>query len=99
MFAHQLPFGPAVPLSSLPSSLLGVVLIEARIVELVLPVGAAQEVRLNAHSSLEHILSWLPSMTYAGCAGCGAELHTDENKIYRQCLRCLPLSGKKTYYR
>ncbi|XP_063089817.1 shieldin complex subunit 2 isoform X2 [Cavia porcellus] len=77
----------------------GVVLIEARIVELVLPVGAAQEVRLNAHSSLEHILSWLPSMTYAGCAGCGAELHTDENKIYRQCLRCLPLSGKKTYYR
>ncbi|XP_005407970.1 PREDICTED: protein FAM35A isoform X2 [Chinchilla lanigera] len=77
----------------------GVVLIKAQIVELVFPVRAAQEVRLNAHSSLEHILSSLPSITYTGCAGCGSELDTDENKIYRQCLGCLPLSGKKMYYR
>ncbi|KAM6156961.1 shieldin complex subunit 2 [Erethizon dorsatum] len=77
----------------------GVVLIKAQIVELVFPVGAAQEVSLNAHSSLERVLASLPSITYTGCAGCGSELDTDENKIYRQCLSCLPLSGKKTYYR
>ncbi|XP_023557074.1 protein FAM35A isoform X2 [Octodon degus] len=76
----------------------GVVLIKAQIVELVFAVRAAQEVRLNARSSMERILCSLPSMTYTGCAGCGSELDTDENKIYRQCLSCLPLSGKKTYY-
>ncbi|XP_021102404.1 protein FAM35A isoform X2 [Heterocephalus glaber] len=77
----------------------GVVLIKARIVELVFPVRAAQEFSLNAHSSLERILSLLPNIIYTGCAGCGSELDTDENKIYRQCLSCLPLSGKKIYYR
>ncbi|KFO33996.1 Protein FAM35A [Fukomys damarensis] len=77
----------------------GVVLIKARIVELVFLVGAAQEFSLTAHSSLECILSLLPNIIYTGCAGCGSELDTDENKIYRQCLSCLPLSGKKIYYR
>lgn len=77
----------------------GVVLIKARIVELVFLVGMAQEFSLTAHSSLERILSLLPNIIYTGCAGCGSELDTDENKIYRQCLSCLPLSGKKIYYR
>lgn len=77
----------------------GVVLIKAQILELVFPVAAAQKIALNAHSSLKSIFSSLPNIIYIGCAKCGLELETDENKIYRQCLSCLPFARKKTHYR
>ncbi|XP_048657666.1 shieldin complex subunit 2 isoform X6 [Marmota marmota marmota] len=77
----------------------GVVLIKAQILELVFPVAAAQKITLNAHSSLKSIISSLPNIIYTGCAKCGLELETDENKIYRQCLSCLPFARKKTHYR
>ncbi|KAI6057004.1 shieldin complex subunit 2 isoform X1 [Marmota monax] len=77
----------------------GVVLIKAQILELVFPVAAAQKITLNAHSSLKSIFSSLPNIIYTGCAKCGLELETDENKIYRQCLSCLPFARKKTHYR
>ncbi|XP_048195160.1 shieldin complex subunit 2 [Perognathus longimembris pacificus] len=77
----------------------GVVLIRARILELVFLIPMAQKIVLNAHSSLENIFSSLPNIVFTGCAKCGLELETDENRIYRQCLNCLPFVGKKTYYR
>ncbi|XP_075844834.1 shieldin complex subunit 2 isoform X2 [Microtus pennsylvanicus] len=77
----------------------GVVLIKAKVSELVFAVTAAQKIALNARSSLKHIFSSLPNITYAGCAQCGSELETDENRIYRQCLSCLPFARKKTFYR
>ncbi|XP_063131656.1 shieldin complex subunit 2 isoform X2 [Rattus norvegicus] len=77
----------------------GVVLITARVSELVFCATAAQKVALNARSSLQSIFSSLPRITYAGCAQCGSELQTDENRIYRQCLGCLPFVGKKMFYR
>ncbi|XP_048657665.1 shieldin complex subunit 2 isoform X3 [Marmota marmota marmota] len=60
---------------------------------------SAQKITLNAHSSLKSIISSLPNIIYTGCAKCGLELETDENKIYRQCLSCLPFARKKTHYR
>ncbi|XP_035308318.1 shieldin complex subunit 2 isoform X2 [Cricetulus griseus] len=77
----------------------GVVLIKAKVAELVFTVTATQKIALNARSSLKRIFSSLPNITYAGCAQCGAELGTDENRIYRQCLSCLPFTRKKTFYR
>ncbi|XP_073935445.1 shieldin complex subunit 2 isoform X2 [Castor canadensis] len=76
----------------------GVVLIRAKILELVFPV-AAQKIVLSAHSSLKSIFSCLPNMIFTGCAKCGLELETDENRIYRQCFNCLPFERKKIYYR
>ncbi|XP_076787593.1 shieldin complex subunit 2 isoform X2 [Arvicanthis niloticus] len=77
----------------------GVVLIKAKVSELVFSAAAARMIALNAHSTLKSIFSSLPNITYAGCAHCGSELETDDNRIYRQCLSCLPLAGKKTFYR
>lgn len=77
----------------------GVVLITAKVSELVFSATAAQKIALNARSSLKNVFSSLPYITYAGCAQCGSELETDENKIYRQCLGCLPFVGKKMFYR
>ncbi|XP_043408119.1 shieldin complex subunit 2 isoform X7 [Chelonia mydas] len=34
----------------------------------------------------------------SGCAKCGLELQTDENKIYKQCLRCLPFNKVRKFY-
>lgn len=77
----------------------GVVLIKAKVSELVFSAAAAQKIALNARSTLQSIFSSLPSIVYAGCAHCGSELETDENRIYRQCLSCLPFVGKKIFYR
>ncbi|XP_027627332.1 shieldin complex subunit 2 isoform X1 [Tupaia chinensis] len=77
----------------------GVVLIEARVLELAFPITAAQKLVLNARSSLKTVFSSLPSLVYTGCAKCGLELELDENKIYTQCLRCLPFTATKTHYR
>ncbi|XP_039089651.1 shieldin complex subunit 2 isoform X1 [Hyaena hyaena] len=77
----------------------GVILIKAWILELVIPVTAAQKITLNAHSSLRSLLSSLPDIVYTGCAKCGLELETDGNKIYKQCYSCLPFTMKKLYYR
>lgn len=80
-------------------SLVGVIVIKAWILELVIPVTAAQKITLNAHSSLRSLLSSLPDIVYTGCAKCGLELETDGNKIYKQCYSCLPFTMKKLYYR
>ncbi|XP_043332318.1 shieldin complex subunit 2 isoform X1 [Cervus canadensis] len=77
----------------------GVILIKAQILELVFPITAVQKIALNARSSLKSIFSSLPNITYTGCAKCGLELQTDENKIYKQCFSCLPFTMKKMYYR
>ncbi|XP_054292224.1 shieldin complex subunit 2 isoform X2 [Pongo pygmaeus] len=77
----------------------GVVLIQAQISELAFPITAAQKIALNAHSSLKSIFSSLPNIVYTGCAKCGLELETDENRIYKQCFSCLPFTMKKIYYR
>ncbi|EFB16134.1 hypothetical protein PANDA_003419, partial [Ailuropoda melanoleuca] len=77
----------------------GVILIKAQILELTIPIPAAQKVALNARSSLSSIFSSLPDIVYTGCAKCGLELETDKNKIYKQCYSCLPFTTKKLYYR
>ncbi|GAB1298729.1 Shieldin complex subunit 2 [Apodemus speciosus] len=77
----------------------GVVLIKAKVSELVFSTAAAQKIALNARSTLRSIFASLPNIIYAGCAHCGSELETDENRIYRQCLSCLPFVGKKMFYR
>ncbi|KAF6111401.1 hypothetical protein HJG60_017235 [Phyllostomus discolor] len=77
----------------------GVILIKAQILELVFNIIADQKIVINAHSSLKSIFSSLPNITYTGCAKCGLELETDENKIYKQCFSCLPCTMKKIYYR
>ncbi|XP_014733474.1 PREDICTED: protein FAM35A isoform X2 [Sturnus vulgaris] len=45
-----------------------------------------------------HILE-LKFTISTGCAKCGLELEADENMIYKQCIRCLPYSKVKTFYR
>ncbi|XP_062070901.1 shieldin complex subunit 2 isoform X2 [Lepus europaeus] len=77
----------------------GVILIKAQILELAFPTTAAQKIALNAHTSLKSVFSSLPQIIYTGCAKCGLELETDENKIYKQCFNCLPCMRKKIYYR
>lgn len=72
---------------------------KAQILELVFPIAAVQKIALNARSSLKSIFSSLPNIIYTGCAKCGLELQTDENKIYKQCFSCLPFTMKKIYYR
>uniref|UniRef100_A0A0D9RBY2 Shieldin complex subunit 2 n=1 Tax=Chlorocebus sabaeus TaxID=60711 RepID=A0A0D9RBY2_CHLSB len=75
----------------------GVILIKAQISELAFPT-ATQKIALNAHSSLKSIFSSLPNIVYTGCAKCGLELETDENRIYKQCFSCLPFTMKKIHY-
>ncbi|KAM6163763.1 LOW QUALITY PROTEIN: shieldin complex subunit 2 [Rhynchocyon petersi] len=79
----------------------GVVVIKAQISELLFPITAAQKVHvtLNAQSPLKSIFASLANITYTGCAKCGLELDVDPNKIYKQCLNCLPLTMKKIHYR
>uniref|UniRef100_A0AAA9T420 Shieldin complex subunit 2 n=2 Tax=Bos TaxID=9903 RepID=A0AAA9T420_BOVIN len=77
----------------------GVILMKAQILELVFPIAAVQKIALNARSSLKSIFCSLPNIIYTGCAKCGLELQTDENKIYKQCFSCLPFTMKKIYYR
>ncbi|XP_077802531.1 shieldin complex subunit 2 isoform X8 [Macaca mulatta] len=77
----------------------GVILIKAQISELAFPITATQKIALNAHSSLKSIFSSLPNIVYTGCAKCGLELETDENRIYKQCFSCLPFTMKKIHYR
>ncbi|XP_033064929.1 shieldin complex subunit 2 isoform X1 [Trachypithecus francoisi] len=77
----------------------GVMQIKAQISELAFPITATRKIALNAHSSLKSIFSSLPNIVYTGCAKCGLELETDENRIYKQCFSCLPFTMKKIYYR
>ncbi|XP_070925980.1 shieldin complex subunit 2 isoform X2 [Macaca nemestrina] len=77
----------------------GVILTKAQISELAFPITATQKIALNAHSSLKSIFSSLPNIVYTGCAKCGLELETDENRIYKQCFSCLPFTMKKIHYR
>ncbi|XP_012579380.1 PREDICTED: protein FAM35A isoform X2 [Condylura cristata] len=77
----------------------GIILIKAQILELVFFATSTQKIVLNAHSSLKSIYASLSDIIYIGCAKCGLELETDENKIYKECFSCLPFTVKKIYYR
>ncbi|XP_036590712.1 shieldin complex subunit 2-like [Trichosurus vulpecula] len=79
----------------------GVVQVKAQILALMFPVVVhkSRQLVLDASSSLEDILTCLPSIMYSGCGKCGLELETDENQIYKQCVSCLPFTMVKFYYR
>ncbi|XP_068923300.1 shieldin complex subunit 2 [Petaurus breviceps papuanus] len=79
----------------------GVVQVKAQILAFVFPVAVhkSQQLVLDASSSLEDILTCLPTIIYSGCGKCGLELETDENQIYKQCVSCLPFTMVKFYYR
>ncbi|XP_032604977.3 shieldin complex subunit 2 isoform X1 [Taeniopygia guttata] len=79
----------------------GVVQVKAHILELKFTISTGQYKQLifSANTSLECVLASLPMITYSGCAKCGLELQADENMIYKQCIRCLPYSKVKTFYR
>ncbi|XP_041261091.1 shieldin complex subunit 2 isoform X2 [Onychostruthus taczanowskii] len=79
----------------------GVVQVKAHILELKFTISTGQYKQLvfSADTSLECVLASLPMITYSGCAKCGLELQADENMIYKQCVRCLPYSKVKTFYR
>ncbi|XP_054238680.1 shieldin complex subunit 2 [Indicator indicator] len=79
----------------------GVFQVKARILELKFTISTGQYKQLvfSADNSLESVLASLPMITYSGCAKCGLELQTDENMIYKQCMRCLPFNKVKTFYR
>ncbi|XP_015488068.1 shieldin complex subunit 2 isoform X3 [Parus major] len=79
----------------------GVIQVKAHILELQFTISTGQYKQLifSADTSLECVLASLPMITYTGCAKCGLELQADENMIYKQCIRCLPYSKVKTFYR
>ncbi|KAM9380151.1 shieldin complex subunit 2 [Phaethornis superciliosus] len=79
----------------------GVIQLKAHILELkfTISMGHYQQLIFRADTSLEYVLASLPMITYSGCAKCGLELQTDENMIYKQCIRCLPFNKVKTFYR
>ncbi|RLW04237.1 hypothetical protein DV515_00006129, partial [Chloebia gouldiae] len=79
----------------------GVVQVKAHILELKFTISTGQykQIIFSADTSLECVLASLPMITYSGCAKCGLELQADENMIYKQCIRCLPYSKVKTFYR
>ncbi|XP_067155904.1 shieldin complex subunit 2 isoform X1 [Apteryx mantelli] len=79
----------------------GVIQLKAHILELKFTISTGQyrQVIFHANTSLESVLASLPMITYSGCAKCGSELQADENKIYEQCVRCLPYNKVKTFYR
>ncbi|XP_019357800.1 PREDICTED: protein FAM35A isoform X2 [Gavialis gangeticus] len=79
----------------------GLFQVKTQILELKFVIATDQfrQLILDSDTSLECILASLPLLTYSGCAKCGLELQTDKNKIYKQCLRCLPLNEVKTFYR
>ncbi|XP_075790941.1 shieldin complex subunit 2 isoform X3 [Pelodiscus sinensis] len=79
----------------------GVSQLKARVLELKFTITAPQyrQFIFDADTSLECILASLPMIIYSGCAKCGLELQTDENKIYKQCLSCLPFNKVRKFYR
>ncbi|KAM4896456.1 shieldin complex subunit 2 isoform 2-T2 [Sylvia borin] len=79
----------------------GVFQVKAHILELKFTISTGQYKQLifSADTSLECVLASLPMIMYSGCAKCGLELQADENMIYKQCIRCLPYSEVKTFYR
>uniref|UniRef100_F6Z7I4 Shieldin complex subunit 2 n=1 Tax=Monodelphis domestica TaxID=13616 RepID=F6Z7I4_MONDO len=80
---------------------LGVVQVTAQILVLVFPDAPheSQKLVIDANTSLEDILTCLPTITYSGCGKCGLHLEIDENKIYKQCVSCLPFTMVKLHYR
>ncbi|XP_030427162.1 shieldin complex subunit 2 [Gopherus evgoodei] len=79
----------------------GVIQLKAHVLDLKFTIATPQyrQLILDADTSLECILASLPMIIYSGCAKCGLELHTDENKIYKQCLSCLPFNKVRKFYR
>uniref|UniRef100_A0A8D0GLL6 Shieldin complex subunit 2 C-terminal domain-containing protein n=1 Tax=Sphenodon punctatus TaxID=8508 RepID=A0A8D0GLL6_SPHPU len=94
-----------VKMTNLPTHLQekcsGLIQVKAHVLELKFTIASAQYRQLvfDADTSLECILASLPLITYTGCAKCGSELQTDDNKIYKQCFSCLPLNKVKMFYR
>ncbi|XP_054839322.1 shieldin complex subunit 2 [Eublepharis macularius] len=79
----------------------GVIQVRAHISELKFTIASSPcgQLVFDAHTSLQHIHDSLSQITYTGCAVCGTELQMDGNKIYKQCLSCLPLNKMKMFYR
>ncbi|KAG6935545.1 hypothetical protein G0U57_014753 [Chelydra serpentina] len=79
----------------------GVIQLKAHVLDLKFTIVTPQyrQLILDADTSLECILASLPMIIYSGCAKCGLELQTDENKIYKQCLNCLPFNKVRKFYR
>lgn len=83
------------------SVLVGMIRVKARVLALKFMVGSALHGQLifDANTSLQHVFASLSLITYTGCEKCGLELPTDDNKIYKQCLSCLPCNKVKICYR
>ncbi|XP_015273030.1 PREDICTED: protein FAM35A-like, partial [Gekko japonicus] len=79
----------------------GVIQVRAHISELKFAAASSPcgQLVFNARTSLQHIFDSLSRITYPGCAKCGLELQMDDNKIYKQCLSCVPLNKVKMFYR
>ncbi|KAH0623462.1 hypothetical protein JD844_006223 [Phrynosoma platyrhinos] len=79
----------------------GIIQVKAHISELKFTVASSPrgEVVFDSNASLQHIHTSLALITYAGCAKCGFELQVDDNKIYKQCVSCLPSNKVRTFYR
>ncbi|XP_028585086.2 shieldin complex subunit 2 [Podarcis muralis] len=79
----------------------GMIQVKACISELKFAVASSPHGQLvfDYKTSLQQIFASLTQITYAGCAKCGLELQIDDNKIYKQCVSCLPSNKVKIFYR
>ncbi|XP_053161228.1 shieldin complex subunit 2 [Hemicordylus capensis] len=79
----------------------GTIQVKACISELKFAVASSPcgQLIFDAKTSLQHIFASLSLITYTGCAKCGLERQTDDNKIYNQCFSCLPSNKVKIFYR
>ncbi|XP_044276311.1 shieldin complex subunit 2 isoform X2 [Varanus komodoensis] len=78
----------------------GIIRVKACISQMKFTVPSSPyEVVFDANTSLQQIFSSLALITYVGCAKCGLELQTDDNKIFKQCISCLPFNQVEVFYR
>ncbi|KAJ6661610.1 hypothetical protein lerEdw1_013849 [Lerista edwardsae] len=77
----------------------GTIQVKAHISELKFTSSPYGQLIIDTNTSLQHIFASLSLITYTGCAKCGLELQTDDNKIYKQCSSCLPSNKVKIFYR
>ncbi|XP_062989189.1 shieldin complex subunit 2 isoform X2 [Elgaria multicarinata webbii] len=78
----------------------GIIQVKACILELKFTVPSSPYgLIFDASTTLQQIFASLSLITYGGCEKCGVELQTDNNKIYKQCISCLPFNKLKLFYR
>lgn len=77
----------------------GTIQVRAHISELKFTSSSYGQLIFDHNTSLRRIFASLSLITYTGCAKCGLELQTDDNKIYKQCTSCLPSNKVKIFYR